>query len=65
LLEAVFFTVRVSVAWNGRDNLYKFFSTQRRATLRAILRADLRAFVDPSLAQTIDEAALTRFAMRR
>jgi hypothetical protein len=51
LLEAVFFTARVSVALNGRDNLYRFFSAPRRNRLSAVLRADFRALSTVSLVE--------------
>jgi hypothetical protein len=65
LVEAVFFTARVSVALNGRDNLYKYFSTRRCSRLSAPLRADFRAFVDDVVGVDDAEEALTRFRMQR
>jgi hypothetical protein len=65
LLEAVFFTVRVSVALNERDNLYKFFSTRRRSCLSVVRHADFRAFIDRVVRAADGVAALTRFAVKR
>jgi hypothetical protein len=55
LLEAVFFTTRVSVALNGRDNLYEFFSARRCITLSAMLHAVSGHLSTMSLAQTMME----------
>jgi hypothetical protein len=65
LLEAVFFTARVSAALNRTDNLYEFFSARRRVCLTATLHADFQAFVAMFAARTIDASALARFATKR
>jgi len=64
LLEAVFFTARVSVVLNRRDNLYEFFSARLRIFPSATLRADFQAFVAMFAAQAIDASALAGVAMK-
>jgi hypothetical protein len=65
LLEAVFFTARVSVALNGRDNLYKFFSAYRRSRLSTPPPAVFRAFIGHVAGTDDAEEALTRLGMKR
>jgi hypothetical protein len=45
LLEAVFFTARVSIALNGTDNLYEIFSARRSSRLSAVPHTVFPAFV--------------------